>query len=136
MTFYLAIGARSRLPDLPERYFGNALKVVTLTMKSKELREQKVGYIALEMNKSVAAQTEQEFKRDFESWIASPKLMTMASVMSVNPTITSSSPRFDVYGNDFRWGRPIAVRSGLGNKCEGKYRCRSVPFGRDLGSHG
>ncbi|KAK8714315.1 hypothetical protein V6N13_149508 [Hibiscus sabdariffa] len=120
MTFYLAIGARSRLPDLPERYFGNALKVVTLTMKTKEQREQKVGCIALEMNKLVAAHTEEVFKRDFESWIASPKFPTMASVVSVNPTITSSSPRFDVYGNDFGWGRPIAVRSRLGNKCEGK----------------
>ncbi|KAK8544457.1 hypothetical protein V6N13_056236 [Hibiscus sabdariffa] len=31
-----------------------------------------------------------------------------------------SSPRFDVYGNDYGWGRPIAVRSGLGNKVDGK----------------
>jgi hypothetical protein len=34
--------------------------------------------------------------------------------------LTGSSPRFDVYGNDFGWGRPVAVRSGAGNKCEGK----------------
>ncbi|KAK8564252.1 hypothetical protein V6N12_036380 [Hibiscus sabdariffa] len=120
MTFYLVIGTRSRLPDLPERYFGNALKFVTLAMKVKELREQKVGHIALEMNKLVAAQTEEEFKRDFKSWIASPKFSTMASFTSVNPTITGSSPRFDVYGNDFGWGKPIAVRCGSVNKCEGK----------------
>ena len=33
---------------------------------------------------------------------------------------TGSSPRFDVYGNDFGWGRPVAVRSGAGNKMDGK----------------
>uniref|UniRef100_A0A2N9G1T9 Uncharacterized protein n=1 Tax=Fagus sylvatica TaxID=28930 RepID=A0A2N9G1T9_FAGSY len=31
-----------------------------------------------------------------------------------------SSPRFNVYGNDFGWGRPITVRSGVGNKFDGK----------------
>ncbi|RVW55345.1 hypothetical protein CK203_078406 [Vitis vinifera] len=29
-------------------------------------------------------------------------------------------PRFNVYGTDFGWGRPIAVRSGGGNKPYGK----------------
>ncbi|OMO58117.1 Transferase [Corchorus olitorius] len=34
--------------------------------------------------------------------------------------MTSSSPRFNMYGNDFGWGKPIAVRSGSANKCDGK----------------
>ncbi|KAK8564251.1 hypothetical protein V6N13_005513 [Hibiscus sabdariffa] len=119
MTFYLTIGVRPRVHDVPEWYFGNAAKGVIITMKAKELREQNVGDIALEMNKLVHAHTEEVFKRDFESWIASPKLTTMGMVSS-KLVLTSSSPRFDMYGNDFGWGRPIAVRSGLGNKCEGK----------------
>ncbi|CAN1756992.1 Uncharacterized acetyltransferase At3g50280 [Linum perenne] len=32
----------------------------------------------------------------------------------------SSSPRYNIYGNDFGWGKPVAVRSGVGNKAEGK----------------
>ncbi|CAN1192105.1 Uncharacterized acetyltransferase At3g50280 [Linum perenne] len=32
----------------------------------------------------------------------------------------SGSPRFDVYGNDFGWGPPAAVRSGAGNKFDDK----------------
>ncbi|CAN1234506.1 Uncharacterized acetyltransferase At3g50280, partial [Linum perenne] len=32
----------------------------------------------------------------------------------------SSSPRYNVYGNDFGWGKPVAVRSGAGNKFDGK----------------
>jgi len=42
--------------------------------------------------------------------------------------VTGSSPRFDVYGNDFGWGRPLAVRSGSGNKVDGKV---TVYEGRD-----
>ncbi|KAI4969049.1 hypothetical protein ZWY2020_046379 [Hordeum vulgare] len=33
--------------------------------------------------------------------------------------VLSGSPRFDVYGNDFGWGRPLAVRTGPGNKLDG-----------------
>ncbi|GMJ03503.1 hypothetical protein like AT5G67150 [Hibiscus trionum] len=120
MSFYLVIGARPRLHDLPELYFGNALKGGVINMKAKELGEQRVGDIALEMKKLVNAQTEEAFKRDFESWIASPMFTTMGGVASAKLTVTSSSPRFDMYGNDFGWGRPIAVRSGLGNKLDGK----------------
>ncbi|MCE7766904.1 hypothetical protein GQL56_30220, partial [Pseudomonas putida] len=42
------------------------------------------------------------------------------SEVVTNSLIASSSQRFDVYGNDFGWGRPIAVRSGAGNKHDGK----------------
>uniref|UniRef100_A0A0D3FUV6 Uncharacterized protein n=1 Tax=Oryza barthii TaxID=65489 RepID=A0A0D3FUV6_9ORYZ len=34
--------------------------------------------------------------------------------------VISGSPRFDVFGNDFGWGRPVGVRSGAGNKLDGK----------------
>ncbi|KAH9735682.1 Anthranilate N-hydroxycinnamoyl/benzoyltransferase-like protein [Citrus sinensis] len=32
----------------------------------------------------------------------------------------AASPRFNFYGNDFGWGRPMAVRSGPANKVDGK----------------
>lgn len=37
-----------------------------------------------------------------------------------NVLMTSSSPRFNVYGTDYGWGRPVAVRSGRGSKRDGK----------------
>ncbi|EOX91482.1 Uncharacterized protein TCM_000658 [Theobroma cacao] len=40
--------------------------------------------------------------------------------MTNNTLVTSSSPRFNMYGNDFGWGKLIAVRSGPGNKFDGK----------------
>uniref|UniRef100_A0A453Q9F0 Acetyltransferase n=1 Tax=Aegilops tauschii subsp. strangulata TaxID=200361 RepID=A0A453Q9F0_AEGTS len=34
--------------------------------------------------------------------------------------MVGSSPRFDMYGCDFGWGRPAAVRSGKANKMDGR----------------
>ncbi|GMP69346.1 hypothetical protein CsSME_00028646 [Camellia sinensis var. sinensis] len=48
-----------------------------------------------------------------------PKIMKRG-VMTNNGLATSSSLRFNVYGNDFGWGKPMAVRSGGGNKSDGK----------------
>ncbi|KAE8695243.1 hypothetical protein F3Y22_tig00110729pilonHSYRG00143 [Hibiscus syriacus] len=115
MTYCMWIGARLRLSNLPQQHFGNSIKSGLITMKAKEVQEQIVGDIAREMNKLVSPQTEQEFRREFESWIKSPKLLTMASIVR-NFIETNSSPQFDIYGNDFGWGRPVAIRSRLGNK--------------------
>ncbi|KAA3476621.1 putative acetyltransferase [Gossypium australe] len=113
------IGGRQRLHDLPQEYFGNVLKTQKVTMKVKQLLEQGVGSIALEMNKVIAANTGEDFNKFIETWIASPELFKM-STMSSRTLITSSSPRFDMYGNDFGWGKPIAVRCGAANKFDGK----------------
>ncbi|XVF17659.1 hypothetical protein REPUB_Repub10bG0142300 [Reevesia pubescens] len=120
MIYIMMIGARPRLRNqLPEQYFGNAVKNESIIMKAKELQEQGIGDIAREMNRMIATHTEEEFKKGLETWIASPKLVKMDTVMS-NITATSSSPRFNIYGNDFGWGRPIAVRSGSADKFDGK----------------
>ncbi|XVF59387.1 hypothetical protein PTKIN_Ptkin07bG0271700 [Pterospermum kingtungense] len=118
--FYrMQMSARPRLHKLPKQYFGNAVRTRNITMKAKELQELRLGNIAMELNRMIATQTEEEFIKNLESWITSPKLVTMAEVMS-NVMSATSSPRFNMYGNDFGWGRPIAVRSGSANKFEGK----------------
>ncbi|CAI8609287.1 unnamed protein product [Vicia faba] len=50
--------------------------------------------------------------------VKSPRLF-QGRLSSVKPLATSSSPRFDVYGNDFGWGKLVAVRSGGANKSDG-----------------
>ena len=115
----MLVGARPRLHELPEQYFGNAVQAGTVTMKVKQLLEQGLGNVAWKMNRMVATQTEENFKKSLEAWTASPKLLTMGS-MTTNALVTSSSPWFNIYGNDFGWGRPVAVRSGSGNKHDGK----------------
>ncbi|CAN1306430.1 Uncharacterized acetyltransferase At3g50280 [Linum perenne] len=44
----------------------------------------------------------------------------LAAEIDKGTLVLSSSPRYDVYGNDFGWGKPVAVRSGAGNKFDGK----------------
>ncbi|XWS45245.1 hypothetical protein CRYUN_Cryun15aG0119800 [Craigia yunnanensis] len=118
--YYVVIRARQRLHELPEQYFGNAVKTdQCVTVKVKELLEQGTGNIAWKMNRMVATNTEEDFKKVLELWIASPKLLKLASWTN-KALVTSSSPRFNIYGNNFGWGRPIAVRSGSANKFYGK----------------
>lgn len=79
-----------------------------------------LGYVAWEMNKMVALyDNEEKFRCFLDSWVKEPELLTEDNMAS-NALVTSSSLRFDVYGNDFGWGSPIAVRSGGGNKSHGK----------------
>ncbi|OVA20762.1 Transferase [Macleaya cordata] len=39
---------------------------------------------------------------------------------SVSTLLTGGSLNFNIYGNDFGWGRPVAVRSGFSNQDDGK----------------
>ena len=48
-----------------------------------------------------------------------PKIYKRPGLTSNNKFITVSSPRFNVYGKDFGWGRPIAVRTGPSSKFDG-----------------
>ncbi|GMP83174.1 hypothetical protein CsSME_00037193 [Camellia sinensis var. sinensis] len=78
------------------------------------------------MNKAIALQTNDGIRKLYEDWVKNPKLLKM-SVMTNNALTTSSSPRFNVYGNDFGWGKPVAVRSGSANKSDGKITVCLLP---------
>ena len=93
--------------------FGN----VTTTVGN--LLEHGLSWVAWQINKVIASQTAEEVKKYIEDWLKAPKIFKFSGATS-NELITGSSPRFNVYGNDFGWGRPITVRSGLGNKSDGK----------------
>ncbi|RXH91998.1 hypothetical protein DVH24_021021 [Malus domestica] len=119
-SYRLLIGARSRMnPPLSQQYFGNAVQAGTVTIKAREVIKRGLGFVAWEMNKMVALHTEEKLRKFLECWVQEPKLLTEEN-MAANALVTSSSPRFDVYGNDFGWGRPVGVRSGGGNKSHGK----------------
>ncbi|KAL1354666.1 hypothetical protein HN51_006725 [Arachis hypogaea] len=121
VNYRLLIGGRGRMksPALAENYFGNAVQDGTVSMKVKELLEGGLGKGALEMRKIVDLHTEEKMKSYYRGWVKNPRLLTEGG-MAGNALVTSSSPRFDVYGNDFGWGKPVAVRSGAGNKSHGK----------------
>ncbi|CAK9159451.1 unnamed protein product [Ilex paraguariensis] len=118
--FIFLIGARQRLfPPLPEGYFGNAVHSGLVATTAGELIEQGLGGAALQMNKMIALQTHEEVMNFYENWVKNPRLVKMGTMLNTS-LATSSSPRYNVYGNDFGWGKPLAVRSGGANKSDGK----------------
>ncbi|XP_062010962.1 uncharacterized acetyltransferase At3g50280-like [Rosa rugosa] len=118
--YKVLIGMRQRLkPPLPDQYLGNAVLFGVVKSTVGNLVEQGLGWAAWEMNRMVASQTEQEVKKFLEDWMESPQLTRVRGIAN-RILLTGSSPRFNVYGNDFGWGRPVAVRSGAGNKYDGK----------------
>ncbi|OMO58172.1 Transferase [Corchorus olitorius] len=113
------IGTRHRLQELPESYFGNAIQGTGVTMKAKELLEQGIGKAAMQINRMIASMTEQSLKSFLVSGAASPRIASTDFMRNSSKVlVVNSSPRFNVYGNDFGWGKPIAVRSGSENKSD------------------
>ncbi|XVF59383.1 hypothetical protein PTKIN_Ptkin07bG0271300 [Pterospermum kingtungense] len=112
---FLVIGVRQKLQQLPEQYFGNAIQGAMVRLKAGELVEKGLGNAAWELNKIVANHTGEKFIDFFESWAKSPRLYHTGEMMS-NALLTAGSPRFDIYGNDFGWGRPIALGHGAGTR--------------------
>ncbi|KAK7386594.1 hypothetical protein VNO78_26927 [Psophocarpus tetragonolobus] len=112
----LPVGVRARMvPALPEDYFGNAAVIGGVGMKAGELvGKGGLGKGALEMNKMIGLHTCEKLKREYEGWVRSPRLVALPCGGGGDGRLLAvgSSPRFDVYGNDFGWGKPVAVRSG------------------------
>ncbi|CAK8562434.1 unnamed protein product [Lathyrus sativus] len=118
--YLLIIGARPRMiPPLDDDYFGNAAVPATVVMKAEEILVGGIGKVGLEMNREIMLHSDEKIRKHYECWLRVPRLLEN-SLTSGNSLVTSSSPRFDVYGNDFGWGKPVAVRSGGANKNNGK----------------
>ncbi|KAL3640575.1 hypothetical protein CASFOL_015543 [Castilleja foliolosa] len=116
VSLALPVGTRARLA-LPDGFFGNALFVSNFRISETELLQDGLGQTGLKMNAFVTQLTSKEaIAGMLEDWV---KKATLARTGTSNFLI-SSSPRYDVYGNDFGWGRPISVRSGKAEKCDGK----------------
>ncbi|KAI9079502.1 hypothetical protein K1719_038584 [Acacia pycnantha] len=120
VKFVMVIDFRPRMnPPLPRNYFGNALEDAVVIMNVEELLNQEgLGKAALEMNKAVASYTHEKIVSHMKSWLEDPKLLTV-SEMFADVVDMGGSPTFNVYGVDFGWGKPVAVRSGPGDKSHG-----------------
>lgn len=121
VTLNIGIGTRTRLnPPLPEEYWGNAIILKPIKIKARELLENGLGFAALQMNKIIASQNYDEVVNSYKGWLEKPVILRKGSVFVGNRLAISSSPKFSVYSCDFGWGKPVAVRSGMANKGNGK----------------
>ncbi|KAJ1686464.1 hypothetical protein LUZ63_017854 [Rhynchospora breviuscula] len=120
-TFRMAINCRHRVePRVSPMYFGNAIQSTPTRAKVEEVTGKDLRWVAGLLHASVLAHGDAAIRHVITDWEAAPKCFPLG-----NPDGTvinmGSSNRFPMYeGNDFGWGRPLAVRSGKANKFDGK----------------
>ncbi|KAL6658759.1 hypothetical protein ACP70R_002799 [Stipagrostis hirtigluma subsp. patula] len=121
-TFYsVVVGCRGRVHRMPPGYVGNAMVFGKAEATAGEVEEKGLGWTAWLLNRAVASFDEAAVRESLERWVREPDFTYMGNLSSRGTAlVTGSSPRFDVFGNDFGWGKPVAVRSGAGNKADGK----------------
>ncbi|XP_057781623.1 uncharacterized acetyltransferase At3g50280-like [Salvia miltiorrhiza] len=113
----IAIGARARVSSLPDGYFGNALCFPALAIGEDELLQKGLGATALRINEVISEQTDEAIAREAEKKVQTGR--AWVDVGGGPPLLVGGSHRLDVYGCDFGWGKPIAVRSNNDRKVEG-----------------
>ncbi|XP_051115669.1 uncharacterized acetyltransferase At3g50280-like [Andrographis paniculata] len=113
--FILLVDARSRVP-LPDGYFGNAVHSARIEVTEHELLENGLEFVAMKINELVGRQTREAVVKYVEDWVETPVIKRKGAANF----LIVGSPRFDVYGCDFGWGKPVASRSGGRRKFDGK----------------
>uniref|UniRef100_A0A803MJ00 HXXXD-type acyl-transferase family protein n=2 Tax=Chenopodium quinoa TaxID=63459 RepID=A0A803MJ00_CHEQI len=117
---YMYASNRHRLnPPLPQNYFGACITGITTKTTAGELLENSLGWAASLLHQSVVNLTD-KFIRDFvKEWLESPYCYHLEDLHDYNTIAIEHSPRFDMYGNEFGLGKPVAVRNGPANKAVG-----------------
>ncbi|MBA0777110.1 hypothetical protein Gotri_005166 [Gossypium trilobum] len=117
----LAINNRSRLePPLSPNYFGNSFQTVTAMTTAGELLEHGLGWAAWKLNQAVVNHTDKSVRGFVKDWLQSPFVYQSSPHLYPRSLIIGSSPRFNMYGNEFGLGKALTLRSGYGNKFDGK----------------
>ncbi|KAI3842769.1 hypothetical protein MKW98_015436 [Papaver atlanticum] len=117
--FGLMMSNRTKLiPPLPEMYFGNSITFGMVTEKDDEVLTRGFGFLASLLNEVVNSHCDEKIKSSIKSWIQKPLIITSGGVANKN-LVTRNSQRFNMYGNDFGWGRPIAIKTGRNGKSSG-----------------
>ncbi|KAK9053919.1 hypothetical protein SSX86_024994 [Deinandra increscens subsp. villosa] len=117
----LAVNNRSRVsPPVPENYFGNLVQILKGTAMVGELLDHGIGWAAWRLHEAVANHGDKEIKEMIDSWVKRPFVIKLGAFFDRNSVQLGSSPRFDMYGNEFGLGKALAVLSGYANKLDGK----------------
>ncbi|KAI3943919.1 hypothetical protein MKW92_025842, partial [Papaver armeniacum] len=119
-TCRLLINDRSRLkPPLSMNYFGCSAGVVMGTTKAGELLSHGLGWAAWLLHEAVAGRTDDKVRKWLDNWSVNPSFLHIGRFYGQPVVTISSSPRFDMYGCEFGWGKAMAVRSGSALKYSG-----------------
>ncbi|KAF8693957.1 hypothetical protein HU200_038602 [Digitaria exilis] len=118
-TCLLPVGCRGRIKGLPEHYMGSAVALGVAKATVSDVLSNGLSWTAWQLNQAVASFDEAKTKGTLSSWHQKPHILYLEASGDPADMVIAASPRFDVYGNDFGWGAPVAVRSGAGNKLDG-----------------
>jgi hypothetical protein len=100
---------------------GNAVALGVAKCTVAHVVDKGLGCTAWLLNQAVASFDEAKTRDALASWHQKPHILYLEASGDGDPAdiVVAASPRFDVYGNDFGRGTPVAVRSGAGNKMDG-----------------
>ncbi|KAI3842770.1 hypothetical protein MKW98_015437 [Papaver atlanticum] len=118
------------IPPLPETYFGNSITFGMVMAKDDEVLTRGFGFLASLLNEVVNSHCDEKIKTSIKSWIQNFYILSSGGIANKN-FVARNSQRFIMYGNDFGWGRPIAIQTGRNGKSSG---ITSVSPGPDEGS--
>ncbi|KAL8128068.1 hypothetical protein AgCh_014859 [Apium graveolens] len=112
---------RSRLhPPLSQNYFGNCIQAVKATTTAGNLLANDLEWAALQLHKAVAEHDDKAVRKFVADWLPRPLVYQPGQFFDPCSVMMGSSPRFDMYGNEFGLGKAVAVLSGYANKFDGK----------------
>ncbi|XP_026452346.1 BAHD acyltransferase DCR-like [Papaver somniferum] len=116
----ICINDRKRLnPPLSDDYFGCYINIVTGKTKTWDLLSQNLGSAALTLHEAIADHTDETIRSWLHDWKKEPKIFQLGSHYNECSLIIGGSPKFNPYGCDFGWGKPLEVRSGWTSKFSG-----------------
>ncbi|XP_021768221.1 uncharacterized acetyltransferase At3g50280-like [Chenopodium quinoa] len=117
----LATNNRHRLnPPLPPEYVGNCVTPTITTTTAGALLAHNLGWVASLLHQSVVNHSDKIVHKIIDGWLQSPFVYRPGKMFDPYSVTMGSSPRFDMYGNEFGFGKAVAVRSGYANKYVGK----------------
>ncbi|CAO2161888.1 unnamed protein product [Urochloa humidicola] len=119
------VGCRGRVRGVPPAgYVGNAVMPCRAASTAGEVVGNGLGRAAWLLARAVASLLEDEasalVRESLDRWVKEQRFAPPSGAQAAAAVVTGNSPRFDVYGNDFGWGKPVAVRCGPENAADGK----------------
>ncbi|KAF8712655.1 hypothetical protein HU200_028414 [Digitaria exilis] len=119
-TYTVLVGCRGRVRHVAHAYAGNAVVRCTARATAGEVVDNGLGWTASLLRRAIVELDEAALVGSVDTWHRDPRFAYLAGWWHPAAMVTGNSPRFDVVGNDFGWGKPLAVRSGGANKVDGR----------------
>ncbi|KAL8128070.1 putative acetyltransferase At3g50280 [Apium graveolens] len=130
---YLAMNNRPKFhPPLSQNCFGCCIQLVRATAAAGNLLSEDFEWAALQVHNAVAEHDEKALSKFIADVLQTPSVIHLGPAFDSGSVMMGSSPRFDMYGNEFGLGKAVAVLSGYANKFDGKVT--SYPGPEDGGS--